>query len=265
MKQSCGNPCWFIRDWHCLYWLLCFACPGASWKLQSAMQFWACHMYNLTHTLIQLRRGKIQSTLTSKTLTLWRSVHLHQHLMNLLLAWGNTRVHGAVGESSIWLQSLLQQALESDWRLMCTHGYQPSCSWTWQWVILYMLMRLQSMVSCCKISDTSTSDAVSSAQDTAFSLFDHQRSWGPSLSKVQGPASNTRVAEVHDSESFLCCSFKGVFEAQGGKYLARLTLHGKPKHLGTYLDAEEAAKAVDAANIFLVPTMHALYTKCHSR
>ncbi|KAL0052442.1 hypothetical protein WJX82_002349 [Trebouxia sp. C0006] len=45
--------------------------------------------------------------------------------------------------------------------------------------------------------------------------------------------------------------FKGVFEAQGGKYLARLTLHGKPKHLGTYLDAEEAAKAVDAANIFL--------------
>jgi len=73
------------------------------------------------------------------------------------------------------------------------------------------------------------------------------------------------VAEVHDSDSFLCCSFKGVFEAQGGKYLARLTLHGKPKHLGTYLDAEEAAKAVDAANIFLVPTMHALYTKCHSR
>jgi len=62
---------------------------------------------------------------------------------------------------------------------------------------------------------------------------------------------------MRDPAGFLCCRFKGVSEAKGGKYLARLTLHGKFKHLGTYTDAEEAAKTVDAAKIFLVKTMHA--------
>ena len=71
------------------------------------------------------------------------------------------------------------------------------------------------------------------------------------------PSSNTRVGKLHNPVGFLCCRFNGVFKAKGGKYLAHLTLHGKSKHLGTYMDAAEAAKAVDAAKIFLVQTMHA--------
>jgi len=61
---------------------------------------------------------------------------------------------------------------------------------------------------------------------------------------------------MRDPAGFLYCRFKGVSEAKGRKYLARLTLHGKLQHLGTYT-AEEAAKTVDAAKIFLVKTMHA--------
>ncbi len=71
---------------------------------------------------------------------------------------------------------------------------------------------------------------------------------------------NTRMGKLHDPAGLLCRRFKGIVKLQSGKYLADLTVHGKSKYLGRYVDAEEAAKAVDEAKIFLVQTMHALYT-----
>jgi len=65
------------------------------------------------------------------------------------------------------------------------------------------------------------------------------------------------VRKLDDPAGLLCCRFKGVSKAKGGKYCAHLTLHGKPNYLGSYMDAAEAAKAVDATRMFLVQTTHA--------
>ena len=59
------------------------------------------------------------------------------------------------------------------------------------------------------------------------------------------------------------CRFKHVqqtrrmsaYEAKG-KFQARVTLLGRTQSLGVYVDAEEAAKAVDAARIFVVQTLY---------
>ncbi len=166
------------------------ACIGCD-ALRVLVQAWSfrvqCnfHIYNLTHILIQSRRAKNQSTLTLMTLTLRRSAHLHQHSMNWLLAWRNKRVHGAVGEPSIWLWSLSGQALESGWKAELTAINNHDLAHV-SAMIVCMLMQLQSMVLCCNIRDTSTSDAVHSPQYAALPLFDNQRSWEPSMSKVQG-------------------------------------------------------------------------------
>ncbi|KAA6425393.1 MAG: hypothetical protein FRX49_04886 [Trebouxia sp. A1-2] len=45
--------------------------------------------------------------------------------------------------------------------------------------------------------------------------------------------------------------FWHMYKHKSGKYRAQLPIHGKPKNLGLYMTAEEAAKAVDAAKIFL--------------
>jgi len=62
------------------------------------------------------------------------------------------------------------------------------------------------------------------------------------------------MAKVHDPASSQCCRFIGVVKVKSGKFRAETSLPTpqKSKHLGTYIDAEEAAKAVDAARIFLV-------------
>jgi len=43
-----------------------------------------------------------------------------------------------------------------------------------------------------------------------------------------------------------------IFKLKSGKYRAHLPIHGKLKHLGVYMEAEEAAKVVVATKIFLV-------------
>ncbi|DBB09848.1 TPA: hypothetical protein ACH3X3_001463 [Trebouxia sp. C0006] len=45
--------------------------------------------------------------------------------------------------------------------------------------------------------------------------------------------------------------FKMIFKLKSGKYRAHLPIHGKSKHLGVYMEAEEAAKVVVATKIFL--------------
>jgi len=53
-----------------------------------------------------------------------------------------------------------------------------------------------------------------------------------------------------------CCRFKGISKEKSGKFHAKITIAGmhkkQTKFLGSNLDAEEAAKAFDAAKIFLV-------------
>jgi len=63
------------------------------------------------------------------------------------------------------------------------------------------------------------------------------------------------MRKLHDPWSW-CCRFKGVFKGKGGKYQAHISIHKQSEYLGTYLDAEEAAKAFDAAKIFLVCTLN---------
>ena len=53
------------------------------------------------------------------------------------------------------------------------------------------------------------------------------------------------------------CRFKYVRQLRSGKYGARVMITGQAQHLGNYVDAVEAAKAVDAAKIFMV---HMLYS-----
>ena len=52
------------------------------------------------------------------------------------------------------------------------------------------------------------------------------------------------------------CRFKYVKPLRSGKYRARVVITGQAQYLGSYVDAVEAAKAVDAAKIFVV---HMLY------
>ena len=62
------------------------------------------------------------------------------------------------------------------------------------------------------------------------------------------------MAKLHDPARSQCCRFKGVVKVKSRKFSAYIfsPTHQKCKNLGTYIDAEEAAKAVDAAKIFLV-------------
>ena len=59
------------------------------------------------------------------TLTLWRSAHLHQHLMNSLPAWGNKiGQQAASGKLSIWLSlpsgQALEHSLQLSWQLFAS-------------------------------------------------------------------------------------------------------------------------------------------------
>ena len=267
--------CSFICDWLCLYWLWSCADPSASLKLQSATYFWVFHVYNLTCVLKQSHRAKIQSTLTSMTLTLWRSAHLHQHSMNILLACRNKRVHGAVGKPSIWLicNHCQVKLFDSGWRL----SWQLSWSWTCQWndcgyasvaashgSMLQKLLtqaRLMQCVQCnMQLSVVGQNPTLRiRCPLTHCTLLHFPTIWPTEVLRTQyiqcpRPASNTRYGKAAYAWScwVLVLQVQRRSEAKGGKYLACLTLHGKFKHLGTYTDAEEAAKTVDAAKIFLV-------------
>jgi len=62
------------------------------------------------------------------------------------------------------------------------------------------------------------------------------------------------MAKLHDPASSQCCRFIGVERVKSGKFHAKTfsPIHGQQRYLGMYIDAEEAAKAVDTAKIFLV-------------
>ncbi len=72
--------------------------------------------------------------------------------------------------------------------------------------------------------------------------------------ETAGDLDKLRMAKLHDPASLQCCGFKGVTKVKSGKFQAKLfsPIHKDHKYLGTYLDADEAAKAVDTAKIFLV-------------
>ncbi len=53
------------------------------------------------------------------------------------------------------------------------------------------------------------------------------------------------------------CRFKYVRQdSPSGKYHACVTIHGQAHNLGDYVDEQEAAKAVDAAKIFVVQMLY---------
>lgn len=54
---------------------------------------------------------------------------------------------------------------------------------------------------------------------------------------------------------YIRCRFKYVRQ-DSEKYQARVIIHGQAQNLGNYVDEQEAAKAVDAARIFVVQTLY---------